>query len=296
MQQGSSWFKRTKSTASTVAASRPSFLGPSKTGLSHTQSAVAASSSPSGTAAAGFPGSADGGTGNAAAAGGVPATEGAEAAPAAGVGVQMPRSSSGRLGGSDGQSSPRSLRRSISGGSSASGSGSGSGAGQRPLPPAPSPHAGGLHAAEQAVEQAMSSVQEAAAEAVQQAEEAAGDTIGSLGDKAGQSPVSLADPVSLLKRATQHTRNSSVDAEAVMAALEENGFHATDAYMGAFFYTRVSLVGMGDEGSSSYCSKVVPLSLGGEASWDQGFWLPLVRPAPPQAALELELYAAKDDK
>jgi hypothetical protein len=141
----------------------------------------------------------------------------------------------------------------------------------------------------------------AAAQAVQRAEEAAEDTIdNSSFDKAGQSPESLADPVSLLKRATQHTRNSSVDAEAVMAALEENGFHATDAYMGAFFYTRVSLVGLGDDASgsagSSYCSKVVPLSLGGEASWDQGFWLPLVRPAPPQAALELELYAAKDDK
>jgi hypothetical protein len=141
----------------------------------------------------------------------------------------------------------------------------------------------------------------AAEQAAQRAEEAAEGAIGGVSDKSGQSPVSLADPVSLLKRATQHTRNSSVDAEAVMAALEENGFHATDAYMGAFFYARASLVGLGDDGSgsagsSSYCSKVVPLSLGGEASWDQGFWLPLVRPAPPQAALELELYAAKDDK
>jgi hypothetical protein len=37
------------------------------------------------------------------------------------------------------------------------------------------------------------------------------------------------DPVSQLKQALQHTRTGSVDAEAVMAALEENGFHATDA-------------------------------------------------------------------
>jgi hypothetical protein len=35
--------------------------------------------------------------------------------------------------------------------------------------------------------------------------------------------------VSQLKQALQHTRTGSVDAEAVMAALEENGFHATDA-------------------------------------------------------------------
>jgi hypothetical protein len=35
--------------------------------------------------------------------------------------------------------------------------------------------------------------------------------------------------VSRLKQALQHTRTDSVDAEAVMAALEENGFHATDA-------------------------------------------------------------------
>jgi hypothetical protein len=45
-----------------------------------------------------------------------------------------------------------------------------------------------------------------------------------------QAPGSLADPVSLLKQARQHTRNSSVDAEAVMAALEENGFHATGGW------------------------------------------------------------------
>jgi hypothetical protein len=40
---------------------------------------------------------------------------------------------------------------------------------------------------------------------------------------------SCEDPVSRLKQALQHTRTDSVDAEAVMAALEENGFHATDA-------------------------------------------------------------------
>lgn len=137
----------------------------------------------------------------------------------------------------------------------------------------------------------MLSAEAAAVEAAHKAEESA-------------SRGSLADPVSLLKQATQHNRKSSVDAEAVMAALEENGFHATDAYMGAFFYTRVGLVGTADAGSSgvggssgsSHCTKVVALTLGGEAAWDQGFWLPVVRPAPATAALELELYAAKDDK
>jgi hypothetical protein len=141
------------------------------------------------------------------------------------------------------------------------------------------------------------------AEVLQRAEEAAGKVVSSVADDGRQSPASLADPVSLLKRATQHARNSSVDAEAVMAALEENGFHATDAFMGAFFYTRISLLGVcepgssgSSSGSSSCCSKVVALSLGGEAIWDQGFWLPVVRPAPAGALLELELYAAKDDK
>lgn len=79
--------------------------------------------------------------------------------------------------------------------------------------------------------------------------------------------------------------------------------------MGAFFYTRLSLTGTGEAGGgassgsggsnaggSSYVSKVVALALSGEAVWDQGFWLPVVRPAPVGAALELELYAAKDDK
>jgi hypothetical protein len=79
--------------------------------------------------------------------------------------------------------------------------------------------------------------------------------------------------------------------------------------MGAFFYTRLNLTGTGDAGSgassgsggsnagsSSFVSKVVALALSGEAVWDQGFWLPVVRPAPAGAALEVELYAAKDDK
>jgi hypothetical protein len=161
------------------------------------------------------------------------------------------------------------------------------------VPLAPNPHASSIPEAEQGLERAVISAEAAAVEAVHKAEESA-------------SRGSLADPVSLLKQATQHNRNPSVDAEAVMAALEENGFHATDAYMGAFFYTRVSLVGTADAGSSgvgggsgsgsSHCTKVVALTLGGEAAWDQGFWLPVVRPAPATAALELELYAAKDDK
>jgi hypothetical protein len=45
----------------------------------------------------------------------------------------------------------------------------------------------------------------------------------------GDGENSCEDPVSQLKQALQHTRTGSVDAEAVMAALEENGFHATDA-------------------------------------------------------------------
>lgn len=149
------------------------------------------------------------------------------------------------------------------------------------------------------VQAATKQAEVAAAEAVPAAEEAAGDAFASLA-------ADLADPVSVLKHATQHTRKVSVDAEAVMAALEENGFHATDAPGGAFFYTRITLVGVPDASgsssasvggsSSSHCSRVVGLSPSGEASWDQGFWVPVVRPAPANAALELELFAAKDDK
>lgn len=310
LQQTSSWFKRSKSSASVSAGaapgSRPSFLAPSKTGLPHSQSAVAGSSPPSTTAAAWFPASADGSRASAATGGADSSAQQVAPDDTAADGGHVQRSSSGKLGAAGPGSepgTPRSLKHSLSGSSNASGSGSGSGSGQRAVPVAPNPHVGAL-AAEQAIEQAIGNIQEAAAEAVQKAEEAAGDTVSSLADTLSHSPVSLADPVSLLKQATQHKRNSSVDAEAVMAALEENGFHATDAYMGAFFYTRISLVGTGDAGSSagsggpssSYCSKVVALTLAGEASWDQGFWLPLVRPAPPAAALELELYAAKDDK
>lgn len=296
-------------------------LGPSRPGLPHTQSAVAGISPPGTTApAAWFPASADGG--RAGAAGGADAAAPADAVTNASMrvdagaeagveaadagGQQIGRSSSGRLPASDGPA--HTLKHSLSGSSNASGSGSASGSGQSALPLAANPlhGAGALPAAEQAVERALEGAQQAATQAVQWAEEAAEDTVSSLAHDMGQSPGSLADPVSLLKQVTQHKRNSSVDAEAVMAALEENGFHATDAYMGAFFYARLTLVGTGDAGSgssgsgsgggSSHCSKVVALSLAGEASWDQGFWLPLVRPAPAGAGLELELYAAKDEK
>lgn len=327
LQQTSTWFKRSQSSAAVSAAPAAgarasSILGQSRPNLPHTQSAVGGSSSPGTTApAAWLPASADGSRAGAAGAvdaatpadavtnasmrGDAEAEAGAEAAEASGQ--QIGRSSSGRLPARDGTA--RTLKHSLSGSSNASGSGSASGSGQSASPLAANPHgAGALPAAEQAVEQALEGVQQTATQAVQRAEEAAQDTVGSLAHDGGQSPGSLADPVSLLKQATQHKRNSSVDAEAVMAALEENGFHATDAYMGAFFYARLALVGTGDAGSSgsagsagsggssSYCSKVVALSLAGEASWDQGFWLPLVRPAPAGAGLELELYAAKDEK
>lgn len=205
-------------------------------------------------------------------------------------------------------SATRSLAHSLSGASNSSGSGSS--AGQQPLL-APNPHGpvgAVVVAAEHAVEHAAAGVEAAAAGVVHTAEETAVDT---LGDLVGKGPGgSLADPVSMLQLATQHTRNSSVDAEAVMAALEENGFHATDAPGGAFFYTRVNLIGVPDVGaggggpggggsgssSGAFCSKVVGVSASGEASWEQGFWLPVVRPAPANAVLELELFAAKDDK
>jgi hypothetical protein len=131
-----------------------------------------------------------------------------------------------------------------------------------------------------------------------------------------------------LKQATQHTRDNSVDAEAVMAALEENGFHATDAPGGAYFYARISLTSpdssstapapaapaagagagaaaasttSGSSSSSSSASvtrtsRVVGLGPSGEAVWGEGFFLPLMRPAPLGTLLEVELFAAKDDK
>lgn len=323
LQQTSTWFKRSKSsaavsTAPAAGARASSVLGPSRPGLPHTQSAVVGSSPPGTTApAAWFPATSAVG-GRAGVAGGADAAAPADAVTNASMGVdaeaeagvEAADAAGQQIGRSSSDGPARTLKHSLSGSSNASGSGSASGSGQSASPLAANPlhGAGALPAAEQAVEQALEGAQQAATQAVQRAEEAAEDTVSSLVHDVGQSPGSLADPVSLLKQATQHKRNSSVDAEAVMAALEENGFHATDAYMGAFFYARLTLVGTGDAGSSgsagsgsaggssSYCSKVVALSLAGEASWDQGFWLPLVRPAPAGAGLELELYAAKDEK
>jgi len=257
-----------------------------------------------------FPASADGGAAGSAAhapspldPGGAPSPSDLTQSPAAdAAAVQMARSSSGKLASAglsaDGPGSPRSLKHSLSGGSNSSGSS----AGQRPsgvVPLAPNPNDVTAPPGQAVGQAAGKQPEAAAAEAVQAAEEAAGDAIASLA-------ADLADPVSVLKHATQHTRKVSVDAEAVMAALEENGFHATDAPGGAFFYTRITLVGVPDASgssstsvggsSSSHCSRVVGLSPSGEASWDQGFWLPVVRPAPANAGLELELFAAKDDK
>jgi hypothetical protein len=113
-----------------------------------------------------------------------------------------------------------------------------------------------------------------------------------------------------------HGRTASFDTETVMSALEENGFHATDAPGGAFFYARVGLgssdgsstAGSGSSSSSMSASssssssssdsytRVVGLGAVGEAVWEQAFWFTTVRPAAAAAALEVELFAAKDDK
>lgn len=104
---------------------------------------------------------------------------------------------------------------------------------------------------------------------------------------------SLEDPVSRLQQATQHRRKASVDAEAVMAALEENGFHATDAPGGAYVYARLIVSPDGD----SLLSRVVGLrAASGEAVWEQSFWVAVTRPAPAGSSLEVELFASKDDK
>eukprot|EP00878_Enallax_costatus_P011429 GHUV01011932.1.p1 GENE.GHUV01011932.1~~GHUV01011932.1.p1 ORF type:complete len:811 (+),score=294.51 GHUV01011932.1:1142-3574(+) len=104
---------------------------------------------------------------------------------------------------------------------------------------------------------------------------------------------SLEDPVSRLQQATQHLRKASVDTEAVMAALEENGFHATDAPGGAYVYAKLNVSPDGD----SMLSRVVGLrAASGEAVWEQSFWVAVTRPAPAVSSLEVELFATKDDK
>lgn len=60
-----------------------------------------------------------------------------------------------------------------------------------------------------------------------------------------------------------HARIPSVDADAVMSMLEDNGFHASDAPGGNFFYMRVTC------GEESGVSRMVGLGPSGDAVWGQ---------------------------
>jgi hypothetical protein len=95
-----------------------------------------------------------------------------------------------------------------------------------------------------------------------------------------------ADP----RQKKSHIRVSSIDADAVMAALEDNGFHATDAVGGEFFYARISC------GEESSTTRMVGLGRKGEAVWGQVVWLAVERPAPAASKLELELYSSRDKR
>ena len=92
------------------------------------------------------------------------------------------------------------------------------------------------------------------------------------------------------KQKKSHIRVSSIDADAVMAALEDNGFHATDAVGGEFFYARISC------GEESSTTRMVGLGRKGEAVWGQVVWLAVKRPAPTASKLELELYSSRDKR
>jgi hypothetical protein len=60
-----------------------------------------------------------------------------------------------------------------------------------------------------------------------------------------------------------HARIPSVDADAVMSMLEDNGFHASDAPGGNFFYMRVTC------GEEAGVSRMVGLGPSGDAVWGQ---------------------------